>query len=239
MIDALVHGRPLDGKTDDNLRASKTSAGKKRAVEKKIAVKFPDPLDKANAEALAKFVVMPSVNAAAVVAEYAKETFGALDLGALAASLSAGMEAVNCGDMKRAEAMLLGQAVALQAIFTNMARRAPKQEYMDHWDAFMRVALKAQNQCRMTLETLATIKNPPVVFARQANINNGGQQQVNNGMDAAGLMKRSALAHTHAEKSTLEQNKLLEVDHGQPGKWMDTRAQGAASRVNPHMATVG
>ena len=42
----------------------------------------------------------------------------------------------------------------------------------------MRMAMKAQNQCRMTLETLATIKNPPVVFAKQANINNGGQQQV-------------------------------------------------------------
>jgi hypothetical protein len=44
----------------------------------------------------------------------------------------------------------------------------------------MRLALRAQGQCRATLETLAAIKNPPVVFARQANINNGGQQQVNN-----------------------------------------------------------
>lgn len=38
---------------------------------------------------------------------------------------------------------------------------------MSHWDAFMRTALKAQNQCRMTLETLATINNPPLVFANQ------------------------------------------------------------------------
>jgi hypothetical protein len=44
---------------------------------------------------------------------------------------------------------------------------------------YMRMAMRAQNQCRMTLETLATIKNPPVVFAKQANINNGGQKQVN------------------------------------------------------------
>ena len=40
----------------------------------------------------------------------------------------------------------------------------------------MRMALKAQNQCRMTLETLATIKNPPVVFAKQANTAQGPQQ---------------------------------------------------------------
>ena len=30
------------------------------------------------------------------------------------------------------------------------------------------------SQCRVTLEILATIKNPPVVIARQANINNCG-----------------------------------------------------------------
>ena len=82
--------------------------------------------------------------------------------------------------MKRAEAMLYGQAHALQAIFMNLSRRAASQEYLKQWEAYLRMAMKAQNQCRMILETLATIKNPPVVFARQANINNGGQQQVNN-----------------------------------------------------------
>jgi hypothetical protein len=48
----------------------------------------------------------------------------------------------------------------------------------------MRMALKAQSQCRQTLETLATIKNPPVVFARQANIAQG-PQQVNKCDDAS------------------------------------------------------
>jgi hypothetical protein len=49
----------------------------------------------------------------------------------------------------------------------------------------MRLALKAQSQCRATLETLATVKNPPVLFAKQANIANG-PQQVNNGTPAPG-----------------------------------------------------
>ena len=47
-------------------------------------------------------------------------------------------------------------------------------------ETYVRLALKAQAQCRATLETLATIKNPPVVYARQANIA-AGRQQVNNG----------------------------------------------------------
>jgi hypothetical protein len=37
----------------------------------------------------------------------------------------------------------------------------------------MHLALKAQGQCRATLETLATIKSPPMVIARQANIAHG------------------------------------------------------------------
>jgi hypothetical protein len=58
----------------------------------------------------------------------------------------------------------------------------------------MRMAMRAQNQCRMTLETLATIKNPPVVYAKQANINNGGQQQVNNGVEPTGGNEASCVS---------------------------------------------
>ena len=50
---------------------------------------------------------------------------------------------------------------------------------------YKRQALKAQAQCRATLEALAEIKNPrPVAFVKQANIS-GGHQQVNNGMQPA------------------------------------------------------
>ena len=46
----------------------------------------------------------------------------------------------------------------------------------------LRSDLKAQAQCRATLEALAEIKNPhPVAFVKQANISSG-HQQVNNGM---------------------------------------------------------
>jgi hypothetical protein len=41
---------------------------------------------------------------------------------------------------------------------------------MDEIDRYLRLGLKAQSQCRATLETLVQIKNPPVVVARQANI---------------------------------------------------------------------
>ena len=164
-------------------KTSKAAATKQLATkpERKMTVGFPKCAKPEEARALADFSLRSSVNAAAVVGQYGKETFGDLDMGALAASLSDGIKAINNCDLQQVEGMLFGQAIALQTIFTNMARRAPKQNMMVHWEAYLRIALKAQSQCRMTLETLATIKNPPVVFARQANINNGGQRQVNNG----------------------------------------------------------
>jgi hypothetical protein len=52
-------------------------------------------------------------------------------------------------------------------------------ERLDVAERMMRPGLKAQGQSRATLETLAAIKNPPMVFARQANIVHGPQQVSN------------------------------------------------------------
>ena len=87
--------------------------------------------------------------------------------------------------MRPVEAMLYGQAVTLETIFTSLARRATSQEYLKQFQAYLGLALKAQAQCRATLEALAEIKNPrPVAFVKQANIS-GGHQQVNNGVQPA------------------------------------------------------
>ena len=181
---------------------------------------------------MAKMALRPSVNAAAVMVTYTKP-LGEQDLAALVASLSAGMDDLWAGDLKHAEAMLYGQAHALQSIFMNLARRAASQEYLKQWEAYLRMALKAQNQCRMTLETLATIKNPPVVFARQANINNGGQQQVNNG-PAPTTTPTSA----HPGATASRPNELLEdLTHGRTQ--LDARATAAAGRKNQGLEPVG
>lgn len=110
--------------------------------------------------------------------------FGDCDLAKMAAELREQTRQVTqAGDMQAPEAMLYGQAVALQTIFTSLSRRAALNvgEYMDATERYLRLALKAQAQCRATLETLAEMKNPrPVAFVHQANIANG-PQQVNNG----------------------------------------------------------
>lgn len=183
--------------------------------------------DPGDARAMA-MALRPSLNAAVVVSTYGKPIgLGDDDVVALMDRLAEEVKDVWAGDMKRAEAMLFAQAHALQAIFMNLARRANGAELIKHWDAYLRMALKAQNQCRMTLETLATIKNPPVVIARQANINNGGQQQVNNVAAAA-----SGPSRADAANAATARTELLEANDGER---LDTGATRAAGSADPHV----
>ncbi len=175
---------------------------------------------------LASFAVSPAVNGAALMLEYSK-ILGEQDINALIEAVRDTNKALRKNDLSVCENMLMSQALALQAMFSNLAHRAISQEYLKHMDAFLRFALKAQNQCRMTLETLTNIKNPPIVYAKQANIAHG-HQQVNN----------AAPPSTHAEKNQTSPNELLETDTHEQQR-LDTRAPGKAGRADQAMAAVG
>lgn len=148
-----------------------------------------------------------------------------LQLMSLIGALNEQADKVHEGDLKRLEATLSAQAHSLDVIFNLLAQRAAANmgQYLDATERYLRLALKAQGQCRATLETLATIKNPPVVIARQANIAHG-PQQVNNGL----------APHAHAGNPN-QANELLERQHGER---LDTRATGAASATDSAMETV-
>ena len=139
---------------------------------------------------------------------------------------------VQDGDMRSVEGMLFRQAKTLETMFTNLTRRASKQDKMKWLQTFLTLALKSQAQCRSTLEALAEIKNPrPVSFVKQANIANGNQQVNNTYASASG---HSGI-NSGAGNFQTEPNKLLEADHGQR---MDFGAQGKTGRVNQAVATV-
>ncbi len=160
---------------------SKIGATKKRDPG---ALVIPGQPGDDEATLLAQAVLRSSVRAAISVTQYV-QGFGVsnLDLTALTEELAKQANAITAGDLGRSEAMLSAQAHTLDAIFNSMARRAAlnANEYPGACDTFLRLALKAQSQCRATLETLAALKNPrSVAFVRQANIA-AGPQQVNNG----------------------------------------------------------
>ncbi|MFL9711808.1 hypothetical protein [Methylobacillus sp. Pita1] len=133
--------------------------------------------------------------------------------------------AVHNGDMTRAESMLVAQAHTLDGIFAKLASLALSTKDLDRLDQYMKLAFRAQNQSRATLETLSAIKTPKqVAFVRQANI--GNQVQVNN---------QSPKSSSRTQEKNKSPNELLENDHG---KRMDTRTSSKASRTDSAMATL-
>lgn len=143
------------------------------------------------------------------------------------------VKVVQDGNMRPVEAMLYQQAKTLETIFTSLARRAANQDGLKQFQVNLTLALKAQAQCRSTLEALAEIKNPrPVQFVKQANMTTG-PQQVNNAY--AGTPSHSGI-QSRTGNIQSEQNKLLEADHG---NYLDTRAQSTAGRVNQTVDAVG
>ena len=146
-----------------------------------------------------------------------------IDVPGLLAALRDHASAVNEGDLSRAEAMLINQADALQALFVNLTERSLRQEYLVHAEGFMRLALKAQSQCRATLETLSTVKNPPVVYARQANVTTG-PQQINNGVDLSRVREN--------------QNAPNQLLGAADELRQDTRASGYAVKDDPPLEAV-
>jgi len=180
------------------------------------------------ADALAHTSLRPTVQAALTLLEVNKN-FGELSINALVADLAKQCELANSGDLSRAESLLTAQAHTLDAIFNSLARRSALNmgEYINAAETYMRVALKAQAQCRATLETLAAIKNPqPVAFVRQANIAHG-PQQVNNG---------GAAEASRAGTSENQPSKVLEHQHGER---LDFGTAGAAGGADSTLETVG
>lgn len=158
------------------------------------------------------------------------------EIGELVGATQQAVERAKRGGTEQADSLLTSQAIALNAVFLEMSRRAALNmgQHIGAMETYMRLALKAQSQCRTTLETLAEIKNPrAVAFVKQANIA-GGHQQVNNlASESPGPVPEEAgRAGTKRRPNEL----LEEISDAQ---WLDPRAAPAAGAGNPGLATVG
>jgi hypothetical protein len=128
---------------------------------------------------VAQTLTSPSVNAALVIsASKIVEAKELMNFEALVDELTQATDVLEGGDMRRAEAMLLSQAHALQALFASCTRRMANSEYLNQFQTYGLLALKAQNQCRSTLATLAELKHPKrATFIK----NTATHQQINVG----------------------------------------------------------
>lgn len=170
----------------------------------------------------------------AVTARNFSKIMGVTDLTETTSVMQEKVGKVNMGDLTELEATLTAQSVTLDTMFNELARRAVLNmgEHLSATETYMRLALKAQSQCARTIEVLAAMKNPPVVYAKQANIAHGNQQ-VNNGSNQSNT---HADAHPHTGRIINQPNELLEVHYG--GKTMDNRATQTTIPKDKAMATV-
>lgn len=176
---------------------------------------------------LARLVTSPDMSVLRVVNAVEGNSINQkLDLPTLIEVLREQDEKVRQGDLSRAESMLIGQATALQAIFTRLAERAMANTEIAPFEANLKMALRAQSQCRATLETLAAIKNPPVIYAKQANVTTG-PQQINNSIPMTTQAREIENAPNQLSGATT--NELCS----------DARAPSNEGKTNQEMEAVG
>lgn len=172
---------------------------------------------------LTEVQLSPTVNNAITAQSYHKRLSVEMDLTEAFEVLQEKCEKVIAGDLNELEATLTAQIVTLNGIYTNLASRSANSDYLSQMETYMRLSLKAQSQCTRTAEVLAAIKNPPLLYAKQANIAHG-HQQVNNSVSP------------HAGKTKNSQNELLSEANNAA---LDTRGAAEAGRINQEMETVG
>lgn len=175
-----------------------TSARRKLSESVVVATSRPPPRTK---EAIA---LQPHFGAAVLIGTYTK-SLAKLDELEIVKDLQDGIRAMAAGNMSEAEQMLFSQAQALQAMFFSLALRAGQQDVLSQLEPLLRMALKAQNQCRNTLESLASLKNPGVVIAKHANVVHG-PQQINHLPNTTGASSFASAKRSTRTKSKLNSN---------------------------------
>ena len=153
-------------------KASDSTAGKNE-------INLPGDPNKIRKKQIAELAYGPEFRALVGGDPFNKSIFPDLDVNDILTTLKESVSEVKAGKMDKVEATLIMQANTLDLVFNSLLQRAAAQEFLNQYEAFMRLALKAQSQCRTTLETLAEIKNPkPTAFIKQQNM--AAVQQVNN-----------------------------------------------------------
>lgn len=108
------------------------------------------------------------------------------------------------GELTLASELLTAQALTLDSMFTEYARRATMNmgDYPLAMDRFAKLALKAQANCRASLEALARLHQPREQTVRHVHVNEGGQAVIAD--------------QIHHHKGTGENGKTVKQSHA-PG----------------------
>ena len=191
------------------------------------------------AQALARKLLQPTLKNAAASSAYTAKMMGSglelPGLGDYADHIHAVTRAAAGGDIAIASKILAAQAVTLDSMFAELARRAALNmgEYVNAAERYGRLALKAQSNCRATLEALAKLHQPREQTVRHVHVNEGGQAVVADQFHhhAGGAANDKSNGQSHATGSTCRSAALPSSDPLQdsvPG----ARGEGKAAVQN-------
>ena len=107
---------------------------------------------------------------------------------------------VKAGNFEKLTDMLAAQAVALDAIFTEYSRRSLVNagQYISAAESYANLALKAQANCRTTIEALAKIKRGGKQTVKVVHVHEGGQAVVAETINQGGAGGKS-IKQPHAK----------------------------------------
>tara|TARA_R110002072_G_scaffold301652_1_gene481867 strand:+ start:6071 stop:6691 length:621 start_codon:yes stop_codon:yes gene_type:complete len=179
--------------------------------------------DETDSQALARITLDPIATAAATIVHFDPLSGDSADIMDLIGELERSVEETLDQDrLDHAQTMLAAQARVLSGIFNALAARSAVNmgDYIGAAETYLKLALRAQSQCRATLETLSEIRNPKIAsVVNQANIA-GGHQQVNN----------------HAGDTENRPNELLEAEEHER---LDFGAPKETGRENSTVEALG
>lgn len=133
------------------------------------------------AQAMARKLLQPTLKNAAAASAFTSKMMGSeLELpgvGDYADHVLAMTRKAADGDLAMASKILAAQAITLDSMFAELARRAAMNmgDYIDATERYGRLALKAQSNCRAALETLVRVHQPREQTVRHVHVNEGGQ----------------------------------------------------------------
>ncbi len=155
-----------------------------------------------------EWLVSPFARHAQTIDTYGAGSFNGdtgLTAGEIMPALFHFADGARTGDLALASHTLAVQAITLDTIFTEYARRAAI--YTGHqpeaMERYMRLALKAQAQSRATLETLAKLHQPREQTVRHIHVNEGGQAVIADQFHhhAGGASNARSIEQSHAQGS--------------------------------------
>lgn len=143
-----------------------------------------------------------------------------LDLTELTNKLRESLVEIRDGDLSRGQTMLGAQAELLNGVFNKLLLRAAANSaegYLGATEIYLKLAMKAQGQCKATWETLAVLE----------------QRRISAGDRAPETVHSEVRVHIVDPKN--EPNELLEGEHGE---WLEHGAADASGTVDSQLAAV-